>query len=58
MTIEQRLEAEEMAAAWLKKTDKLLPASIRDQMIVTTTRRGVQPATSFPGSPVNRRIGT
>jgi two-component system, NarL family, nitrate/nitrite response regulator NarL len=58
MTVEQRLEAEEMAAAWFKKTDNLLPASVRDQMIVTTTRRGVQPATSFPGSPVNRRIGT
>ena len=28
MTMEQRLEAEEMAAEWLKKTDKLLPASI------------------------------
>ena len=55
MTMEQRLEAEEMAATWLKKTDKLLPSSMRDQLIVTTSRKGVQSAT---GSPVNRRIGT
>jgi TPR repeat protein len=58
MTIEQRLEAERMAAEWLRKTDKLLPASIRDQMMVTATRRGVQPATRFPGEPVTKRIGT
>jgi len=57
ITVEQRLEAEEMAAAWFKKTDTLPPASVRDQMIVAATRRGVQPS-SFPGSPVNRRIGT
>jgi TPR repeat protein len=58
MTIEQRLEAEEMAAEWLRKTDKLPPASMRDQMIVTTKRTGLQPAASFPGRPVTRRIGT
>ena len=58
MTIEQKLEAEEMAAEWLRKTDKLPPASIRDQMIVTTRRRDIQSATSFPGGPVTRRIGT
>jgi two-component system nitrate/nitrite response regulator NarL len=57
MTMEQRLEAQEMAAEWFKKTDKVLPAPVRDQMIVTTTRRGVQPATSFPDRPANRRIG-
>jgi two-component system nitrate/nitrite response regulator NarL len=55
MTSEQRLEAEEMAAAWLKKTEKLSPSSMRDQLIVTTTRKGYQSAT---GGPVNRRIGT
>ena len=55
MTIEQRLEAEEMAAAWFKKADKLLPSSMRDQLILATSRKGVQSAT---GSPVNRRIGT
>jgi two-component system, NarL family, nitrate/nitrite response regulator NarL len=58
MTIEQRLEAEEMAAEWIKKADKALPASPRDQMIVTTARRNIQPTTSFAGSPVTRRIGT
>ncbi len=58
MTIEQRLEAEEMVAEWLKRADKLLPASMRDQMIVTTTRRGIRPASGFPGGPVTRRIGT
>jgi DNA-binding CsgD family transcriptional regulator len=57
MTIEQRREAERMAAEWLRKTDKLGPASIRDQMMVTTTRRGVQSATSFRGNPVARQIG-
>jgi two-component system, NarL family, nitrate/nitrite response regulator NarL len=34
MTIEQRLEAEQMAAEWLKKAQKHPPASIRDQMVV------------------------
>ena len=58
MTMEQRLEAQEMAAAWFKKIEKLLPASVGDQMMVTTTRRGVQPPTSFPGRPATRRIGT
>ena len=58
MTVEQRLEAEEMAAEWLKKTDKLLPGSIRNQMIASTTRRGIELANSFPGGPVTRRIGT
>ncbi len=57
MTIEQRLEAEEMAAEWFKQTDKLLPASSRDQMIATT-RSGIQPATGFSGRPVTRRSGT
>ncbi len=57
MTLEQRLEAEEMAAEWLKKADKLLPASIRDQMMATSKRRGIQPAPGFSGSPMIRRIG-
>jgi DNA-binding NarL/FixJ family response regulator len=34
MTIEQKLEAEQMAAEWLKKAQKHPPASIRNQMIV------------------------
>jgi two-component system nitrate/nitrite response regulator NarL len=34
MTNEQKLEAEQMAAEWLKKTQKHPPASIRDQMTV------------------------
>jgi DNA-binding NarL/FixJ family response regulator len=58
MTMEQRLEAQEMAAEWFKKTDKLLPASVKDQMTVTTTRRGVKPATGFPGRRATRRVGT
>lgn len=53
MTIEQRLEAEEMAAAWLKRPDRQSPPSMREQLTVTM-RKGVQ---SPIGRPVNRRIG-
>ena len=48
MTIEQRLEAERMAAEWLRKKDTLLPSPTSDQMIVNRTRKGVQPTASFP----------
>ena len=59
MTMEQRLEAEEMAAEWLKKAAKSQPTLTRDQLTVTTvTRKAVQSATNFPGRPVTRRIGT
>lgn len=54
MTIEQRLEAEEMAAAWLKRPDRQSPPSMREQLTLST-RKGVQSATVRP---VNRRIGT
>src|ERR1700689_2954976 len=59
MTMEQRLEAEEMAAEWLKKAaTKSQPTLTGDQLIVTTgTRKAVQSATDFPGRPVTRRIG-
>jgi two-component system, NarL family, nitrate/nitrite response regulator NarL len=53
MTIEQRLEAEEMAAIWLKKADRSAP-TMREQ-ITLTTRKGVQSET---GRPPIRRIGT
>jgi two-component system, NarL family, nitrate/nitrite response regulator NarL len=36
MTIEQKLEAEQMAAEWLKRTQKHPPTSIRDPLIVPT----------------------
>ena len=59
MTMEQRLEAEEMAAEWLKKVAKFPPTLTGDQLIVTTgTRKAVQSATNFLGRPVTRRIGT
>ncbi len=48
MTIAQRLEAERMAAEWLRKKDTLVPSPPRDQMIVNRTRKGVQPTASFP----------
>jgi DNA-binding NarL/FixJ family response regulator len=55
MTVEQKLEAEAMAAAWLKKADRLLSASLKDQLIVTVRRRPVQAATSLSAS-VPRRM--
>jgi two-component system, NarL family, nitrate/nitrite response regulator NarL len=55
MTLEQKLEAEAMAAAWLKKADRLLPAPLKDQLIVTVRRRPVQVATSLSAG-VPRRI--
>jgi two-component system nitrate/nitrite response regulator NarL len=59
MTMEQRQEAEEMAAEWLKKAAKSQPTLTRDQLTVTTvTRKAVQSATNFPGRPVTRQIGT
>ncbi len=59
MTMEQRLEAEEMAAEWLKRAAKSQPTLTGDQLIVTTgTRKAVQSATDFPGRLVTRRIGT
>jgi two-component system, NarL family, nitrate/nitrite response regulator NarL len=58
MTMEQRLEAEEMAAEWLKRAAKSQPTLTGDQLIVTTgTRKAVQSATDLPGRPVTRRIG-
>jgi hypothetical protein len=48
MTIAQRLEAERMAAEWLRKKDTLVPSPPRDQMIVNRTRKGVQPTAGFP----------
>jgi two-component system, NarL family, nitrate/nitrite response regulator NarL len=54
MTIDQRLEAEEMAAAWLKKPDRESPPLKKEQLTLTT-RKGLQSAT---GRLMNRRIGT
>jgi two-component system, NarL family, nitrate/nitrite response regulator NarL len=53
MTSEQRVEAEEMAAAWLKKADK--PASAIREQITLTSRKNLSPTT---GRPPIRRIGT
>jgi DNA-binding NarL/FixJ family response regulator len=39
MTTGQKLEAEQMAAEWLKKPEKLANASIRDQFVITSGRR-------------------
>ncbi len=54
MTIEQRLEAEEMVAAWLKKPDKVPAPSMRENLTLTT-RKGAESAT---GRPAVRRIWT
>jgi DNA-binding CsgD family transcriptional regulator len=54
MTTGQRLEAEEMAAAWLKRPDRQSPP-IREQQLTLTTRKGVP---SGPNRPMKRRIGT
>jgi len=54
MTMDQRHESEEMAAAWLKGPDRQSPALMREQLTLTT-HRGVQSAT---GRPMKRRIGT
>jgi two-component system, NarL family, nitrate/nitrite response regulator NarL len=54
MTIEQRLEAEEMAASWLKRPDRPPAPSMREQLTLAT-RKGVQAPT---GSHAIRRIGT
>jgi DNA-binding CsgD family transcriptional regulator len=53
MTIDQRIEAEEMAAAWLKGPDRQSPPSMGELSL--TTRKGVPSATSRP---MKRRIGT
>jgi DNA-binding CsgD family transcriptional regulator len=58
LTMEQRLEAEEMAAEWLKKAAKSQPGLTGDQLILATgTRIAVQSATDFPGRPLTRRTG-
>ena len=54
MTIEQRLEAQEMAAAWLKRTDKR-PAPPTGERLTVATRKDPQIELARP---VNRRIGT
>jgi two-component system, NarL family, nitrate/nitrite response regulator NarL len=54
MTIDQRLEAEEMAAAWLKRPDGESLPLMREQLTLTT-RKGVQSPASRQ---MNRRIGT
>jgi two-component system, NarL family, nitrate/nitrite response regulator NarL len=53
MTTEQRLEAEQMAAAWLKRPDK--PAPPMRETLSITTGEGVQ---SKNARPAIRRIGT
>jgi two-component system nitrate/nitrite response regulator NarL len=54
MTTDQRLEAEEMAAAWLKRPDRQ-SATLKREQLTLTTRKGLQSATTRP---MNRRIGT
>jgi len=56
MTIEQKLEAEVMAAAWLKKTDRLLPSPLKDPLIVTVRRRPIQATTTLSAG-VPQRMG-
>ena len=50
MTIEQKLQAEQMAAEWLKKTQRIPPVSIRDAASRPTTPSCAPPPTSFPRS--------
>ncbi len=54
MTIEQRLEAQEMAAAWLKRPDRQSAPPMRERLTVAP-RNGPQ---SELAGPVNRRIRT
>jgi two-component system, NarL family, nitrate/nitrite response regulator NarL len=54
MTMDQRLKAEEMAAAWLKGPDGQPRASNAEQLTLTT-RKSTHSAT---GRPMKRRIGT
>jgi two-component system nitrate/nitrite response regulator NarL len=54
MTIEQRVAAEEMAAAWLKKPGRPPAPSMREPLTLTK-RKSAQPP---PGRPAIRRIGT
>jgi two-component system nitrate/nitrite response regulator NarL len=54
MTIEQRLEAQEMAAAWLKRPDRQSAPPMRERL--TVAPRNGPP--SELARPVNRRIGT
>jgi DNA-binding NarL/FixJ family response regulator len=55
MTLEQKVEAEAMATAWLKRADRVLPATLKDQLIVTVRRKPVQSANSLSAS-VPQRI--
>jgi hypothetical protein len=57
MSIEQKLEAESMATAWLKKTDRLLPSPLRDSLIVSVRRRPLQSPTRLSDGNLPRRIG-
>jgi DNA-binding NarL/FixJ family response regulator len=52
ITVEQRHEAEEMAATWLKSPESLSPSQMREQLTVTT-RKDMQTT----GRPLTRRIG-
>jgi DNA-binding NarL/FixJ family response regulator len=54
MTIEQRLEAQEMADAWLRRPDARSAPPMRERLTVAT-RKDPQ---SELNRPVNRRIGT
>ena len=50
MTMEQKLQAEQMAAEWLKKTQRIPPVSIRDATDRPATRSCAPPPASFPRS--------
>jgi len=49
LTIEQMFESEQMAAEWLKKTQKVHETSIKNQPTAPPTRGVPRSATSFPG---------
>ena len=54
ITLDQRLEAEEMAAAWLKKTENP-PSHLMKEQLGVATRKSMQSTSSAPAS---RKIGT
>jgi two-component system, NarL family, nitrate/nitrite response regulator NarL len=59
LTMEQRLEAEEMAAEWLKNAATSQPSLAGNQLIIAEgPRKPVRSAANFSGRPMTRRSGT
>jgi two-component system nitrate/nitrite response regulator NarL len=52
LTIDEILEAEQMAAEWLKKTQKLPAASIRSQLMVARTQEPPTTCNRLPSNPL------